>query len=195
MNGALYDIIFTPLDKLTFSKLRSELVARAEGKTLEIGIGTGRNLPFYHSEIALTGLDPDTSMLSRVEGKKHPVNSQFVTGDAEQLSFADQEFDTVLATLVFCSIPDPDQALAEVWRVLKDGGQFLLIEHVRKNTPIMGRLQDQLTPIWKRLFDGCHLDRDPEAKILELGFQLVEHRILWNGLGKLWILSKPWKDQ
>lgn len=190
MNGRFYDLIMATGEKFVRGDLRAELLSHAHGRTLEIGVGTGLNFPHFPSDVQYSGIEPDESMRNVAQKKEKFFHVHVEDGDAQSLQFPDASFDTVAATLVFCSIPDPNLALREVYRVLKPGGRFLLLEHVRKNTPITGWLQDHLTPMWKHIAGGCHLNRDPEAEILRLGFTIVQKKVLWNGLGKMWIIRK-----
>ncbi len=190
MNGTIYDLIMSTGEKFTRGKLRAELMSHARGKTLEIGAGTGLNFAFIPKSVEYTGIEPDESMRKSALKKEKKFHFHVENGDAQSLKYSDEMFDTVAATLVFCSIPDPDMALKEVYRVLKPGGQFLLLEHVKRNTPVAGWLQDHLTPMWKHMAGNCHLNRDPEAEILRLGFSIEEKKILWNGFGKMWVLRK-----
>ncbi len=190
MNGHLYDFVLLPVEKFHLSKMRADLLSAAHGKTLEIGAGTGLNFPHYPTDVQVTAIDNDESMLSASSPKNQGGHVNVEVADAENLPYADNEFDTVVATLVFCSVPNPDRALSEVYRVLKPGGSFLLLEHVRKNTPIAGKVLDTLTPAWKLIAGGCHLNRDPGAKLQQLGFKTESLEVIWKGLGKIWRLKK-----
>lgn len=192
MNGYFYDFILRPFEAFSLKNLRSRLLSNAHGRTLEIGIGTGVNLNYYPKDVQLIGIEPDESMrsLANKKAEHNRDHFQILDGDAQSLHFADSSFDTVVGTLVFCTIPNPDKALEEVYRVLKPGGSFLLLEHVRKNTPIVGRLLDLLTPAWKHVAGGCHLNRDPSKHIQEVGFIVDSTKTLWSGLGKIWYLRK-----
>lgn len=190
MNGSLYDLLLRPIEKFELSSLRMELLSSAKGKVLEIGAGTGLNFPHYSKELEVVATDPDESMLKKARKRIRNQHIKVELADAQNLPFKDNEFDTVVATLVFCSIPNPDQALAEVYRVLKSGGDFLLLEHVRRNTPLLGKVQDGLTPIWKKIAGGCHLNRDPSSSIIRLGFKSINNKIIWHGVGKVWHLKK-----
>lgn len=190
MNGTLYDSAMRPLELLGLRSLRSGLLSHASGKTLEIGIGTGLNLPFYPENADVTGIEPDEKMLLVARRKNTNQDIRLIQGDAEKLEFHNDEFDTVCGTLVFCTIPHPELAVKEVYRVLKPGGQLLLLEHVRKNTKVAGRILDLMTPVWKHLAGGCHLNRDPLPLLMKEGFIIEDSRILWKGLGRLLILRK-----
>lgn len=191
MNSTVYDLALKPLELTGLKKLRAELLSHAQGKTLEIGMGSGLNLPHYPENVHLTGIEPDSSMRKKSLKRSRSLNVKVEDGDAMALAYPDSEFDTVVATLVFCTIADPQKAIKEVYRVLKPGGTFLLLEHVRKNGPFIGTLLDKLTPICAHIADGCHLNRDPSHFITSEGFKTIEYKKIWKGLGKYWILKKP----
>jgi ubiquinone/menaquinone biosynthesis C-methylase UbiE len=144
---------------------RRSLLARAEGRTLEIGAGTGTNLSLYPesvSELVLT--EPDPHMRRQLE-RKAPIGVKVIDASAEQLPFPDGTFDTAVATLVFCTIPNPQAALSEIARVLKGGGRLLFLEHVRAGDPKAARWQDRLERPWGWFGRGCHPNRDTLATI------------------------------
>jgi SAM-dependent methyltransferase len=154
--------------------LRRDLLQAASGRTLEIGVGTGLNLPHYPAAVHdLTLLTPDfpvpAALRRRMGGLA--MRHRFVVGSAERLPYADGAFDTVVATLVFCTIPDAPAAAAEVRRVLKPGGRLLTLEHVRAPRPAVARWQTRLDPLWARVACGCHLDRDTVAVFQAAGLQ------------------------
>lgn len=191
MNGAIYNFVLYPLEHLSLGKLRTNLLSSAHGKVLEIGAGTGLNLSHYPSNVKfIKATDNDEAMLAEAKKRFPEGYVHFELVDAQALPYPDNEFDTVVATLVFCSVPDPDLALKEVYRVLKPGGSFLLLEHIKKNTPIMSKTLDTITPVWKLMAGGCHLNRDPSKSIQALGFKEESVDVLWKGLGKMWRLKK-----
>lgn len=190
MNGNFYDFVLAPFEILILKKLRFNLLQKAYGKTLEVGFGTGLNFPYFPNDVQYVGIEPDESMRTVAQKKALHNHLHIKEGDAQSLEFPDSTFDTVVATLVFCSIPNPDKAIEEVWRVLKPGGRFLLLEHVRRNTPIAGRLLDFFTPLWKHVAGGCHLNRDPGKHLQEVGFKIESVQTLWSGVGKVWELQK-----
>lgn len=189
MNGSFYDFVLSPFEAFALRRLRHELLSHAHGQTLEVGIGTGLNFEHYPKDAVVLGIEPDPSMRSVAE-KRAGENLKISEGDAQNLDFPDESFDTVVATLVFCTIPDPARAIAEVYRVLKPGGSFLLLEHIRKNTPVTGWILDHLTPLWKHVAGGCHLNRDPSIYLQQAGFKTESLQTLWRGLGKVWYLRK-----
>jgi ubiquinone/menaquinone biosynthesis C-methylase UbiE len=175
--GKLSDLLWGPLFARGYDRFikstedaglrdqRRSLLARAEGRTLEIGAGTGTNLPLYPelvSELVLT--EPDPHMREQLK-KKGPAETEVVDAGAERLPFPDSNFDTVVATLVLCTIPDPQAALSEIARVLKPGGRLLFLEHVRASDPKTARWQDRLERPWGWFGRGCHPNRDTLATI------------------------------
>lgn len=154
---------------------RRRTLARAQGRILEIGFGTGRNLPFYPPGVSrIEAIDPDTD-LDRYSQPRIAASSiavDFHHLDAQHLPFEDARFDTVVSTLTLCSIADVAHALSEVKRVLKRGGQFLFLEHGLSPDPAVVRWQRRLNPLQQRLGGGCHLDRDTVALVRGAGLQL-----------------------
>jgi len=142
-----------------------ELLSGARGRCLEIGAGTGLNLEHWPDAVdELVLSEPDPHMVARLRtklaGSTEPVQAQ-----AERLPFDDDSFDTVALTLVLCTVPDPEAALREIDRVLKPGGRFMLLEHVRAEEPGLARWQDRLHTLWYWFGDGCHCNRDTLATI------------------------------
>lgn len=173
--GRLYDPAMELPENLGLRRLREETLRGVHGRVLELGIGTGRNLPLYPSAVErLFGIDPDEVMLGRAEkrARRLPFPAELLLASAEELPFDDGSFDAVVSTLVFCTVPDPPKALGEVRRVLKRGGEFRLLEHVRMGHKPVAWLQERATPLWKRVAGGCHLDRDILAAVREAGFEV-----------------------
>ena len=158
----VYDKMMQPLEKIRISQLRTVIVGKAHGRVLEIGSGTGANFPFYKNAVKVDAIEPNQQMSrqSIVQIKKAYVPIEVHTAKAESLPFQDNLFDSVVATLVLCTIPDPEGALQEIQRVAKPGADVLFLEHVRMPQPTLGKAQDLLTPLWRKTFDGCHLNRD-----------------------------------
>ncbi len=154
---------------------RRALVPQARGRVLEIGMGTGRNLPFYDRTrlTQLVGVDPALQMhrLARHRSEKAGIEVELVGLSAERLPLPDDSFDTVVCTYTLCSIPDPVAALHEVRRVLKPGGRFLFCEHGRSPDPALARWQDRIEPFWMPLAGGCHLGRDVPLLLREAGLK------------------------
>lgn len=153
---------------------RNRVVPAAEGCVLEIGIGSGLNLPFYTRDVErVIGLDPSPKLLSMARGNLRPdsVPVEFVEGSAEAIPLGDRSIDTVVTTWTLCSIRDAGRTLRDMHRVLKPGGRVLFVEHGRAPDPNVRWWQDHLTPAWKRLGGGCHLNRAIKALIENAGFQ------------------------
>ena len=153
---------------------RGRVVPTAEGRVLEIGIGSGFNLPFYSSNVQqVIGLDPSPKLLGmarRARGSdSRPL--ELIEASAEKIPLEDASIDTVVTTWTLCSIPDAAGALAEMRRVLKPGGRLLFVEHGRSPDPNVILWQNRLTPVWKCLGGGCHLNRAIGALIEGAGFQ------------------------
>jgi ubiquinone/menaquinone biosynthesis C-methylase UbiE len=182
MPGKLSDRLWGPLfarwydgftkntEEAGLREKRRELLARASGRTLEIGAGTGANLELYPeavTELVLT--EPDENMRAQLERKvtAQGRRPEVVSAGAERLPFPDAGFDTVVATLVLCTIPAPRRALAEISRVLKPDGRLLFLEHVRSEDPGAARWQDRLERPWGWFGRGCHPNRDTVAMINE----------------------------
>ncbi|MDQ3317636.1 MAG: class I SAM-dependent methyltransferase [Actinomycetota bacterium] len=173
--GRLYDPAMELPENLGLRRLREETLRGVHGRVLELGVGTGRNLPLYPSAVEhLFGIDPEEVMLGRAEkrARRLPFPVELLLVSAEELPFDDGSFDAVVTTLVFCTVPDPPTALSEVRRVLKRGGEFRLLEHVRMEREPVAWLQERATPLWKRVAGGCHLDRDTLAAVREAGFEV-----------------------
>lgn len=152
---------------------RERIVGLAEGRVLEIGIGSGMNLPFYTDRATeILGLEPHPKLLEIASHESHRDRARLIEGSAESIPLDNASIDTVLTTWTLCSIPDLNSALLEMRRVLRPGGQLLLVEHGLAPDEKVRKWQHRLTPIWKRLAGGCHLDR-PIAEVVEgAGFRM-----------------------
>lgn len=156
---------------------RSRVVPAAQGRILEIGIGSGLNLPFYGSGVTeVIGLDPSAPLLRMAEGRiaQGGLAVKMLEASAEAIPLDDASFDTVLSTWTLCSIPDATAALTEIRRVLKPSGALLFVEHGRAPDRRVSRWQDRMTPLWKPIAGGCHLNRPIDALIRQSGFALTE---------------------
>ena len=153
---------------------RSHVIPAAEGRVLEIGIGSGLNLPFYSPNVErLIGLDPSLKLLSMTRRKSRSdlTSVELIEGTAEAIPLQIASVDTVVTTWTLCSIPDAGSALREMHRVLRPGGRLLFVEHGRAPEPNVCWWQDHLTPVWKRIGGGCHLNRAINVLIEGAGFQ------------------------
>jgi len=159
----------------TLAVYRHRLVSAAEGRVLEIGVGSGLNLPHYGERAArIIGLDPSAKLLSMAERATRSVSLpvELLKGSAEAIPLDDKSVDTVVTTWTLCTIPSVTRALSEMRRVLKPGGRLLFVEHGRSPDPNVRRWQDRLTPLWKRIAGGCHLNRAISQLIEESGFRI-----------------------
>ena len=157
----------------SFTPYRKEILSHARGKVLELGFGTGLNLPYYPASIrAMHAVDVNEGMRSLAAKNiaLSPIEVHLHVLDAQQLPFADESFDTVVSTWTLCSIPNVSQALREAYRVLSAKGRFLFVEHGLSHEPAVQKWQHRLTPIQKVVAGGCHLDRNIEALVREAGF-------------------------
>ena len=158
-----------------FEQYRQPIVAQATGQVLEVGFGTGLNLPYYPTHVTgITALDANPGMFPVAQKRiaAAPIRVDPLVGNGEHLAFADHTFDTVVSTWTLCSIPAVCQALQEIYRVLRPGGRFIFIEHGLSWEPQIQSWQHRLTPVQKRLVDGCHLDRNIETLVTSLAFEL-----------------------
>jgi ubiquinone/menaquinone biosynthesis C-methylase UbiE len=188
-----YDRALKATEENGLVAMRRELLAEARGRVIEIGAGTGVNVDLYGEIEDLTLVEPDPHMAARLRerlraregahggaaGESGGIDApkHLVEAPAESLPFDDDTFDTAVATLVLCTIPDPVAAIAELARVLKPGGRLLFIEHVRSDDPGRARWQDRLEKPWRFMVDGCHCNRDTEANLRASAFEVesVEH--------------------
>ena len=163
-----YDLYMSLIERGGFGRWRSWVARGARGRTLEVGCGTGRNLPIYEGAGTTIGMEIEPRLLARARRRAPEV--PLVVGRAEALPFADGRFDTVVSSLVFCSVDDPQDGLAEVRRVLRAGGQLRMLEHVRSRVRPVAAIQDLVQPIWTWCTGGCRPNRDTEAAVRVAGF-------------------------
>jgi ubiquinone/menaquinone biosynthesis C-methylase UbiE len=154
---------------------RERTAGAAEGRVLDIGIGSGLNLPFYARQAReIFGLDPSLTLLARAQSKALRTQTavHLLEGSAERIPLADHSIDTVVMTWTGCSIPEICAALEEMRRVLRAGGRLLFVEHGRAPDPGVARWQDRLDPFWQRFSGGCHLNRKIDDLLSDAGFQV-----------------------
>ena len=157
---------------------RQQTVPAASGTVLEIGMGTGLNLPYYDERLVdkVIGLDPSVASfrkaLERSAARRFPVEYLGLRG--EDIPLPDNSMDSIVLTYTLCSIAEPGKALNEMRRVLKPGGKLIFCEHGKSSGECVHRWQRRITPVWKRLVGGCHLDRDIPGLINTAGFRMVE---------------------
>jgi ubiquinone/menaquinone biosynthesis C-methylase UbiE len=161
------------MDWMISEQIRRKAIEQAQGEVLEIGVGTGSNLPLYRKGCRVTGIDFSPRMLEKAEKKlslaKVPVFLQEM--DAQHLHFPDHTFDTVVATCVFCSVPDPVQGLREALRVCKPEGKIVLLEHVRSENTVIGWLMDRLNPFTLYLI-GSNINRRTVENVQDAGITI-----------------------
>jgi ubiquinone/menaquinone biosynthesis C-methylase UbiE len=170
-----YDRKIAIPERLLFGSGRQWATSLAAGRTLEVAAGTGRNLPYYDQRVALTAVDLSGRMLAHAERRASALGREvdFHVADAQELPFAEASFDTVVATLALCSIPDDRAGTAEMARVLKPGGRLVLLDHVRSPLAPVRGVQRALEPLFLRL-EADHLLREPERMVQEAGLD-IEH--------------------
>jgi ubiquinone/menaquinone biosynthesis C-methylase UbiE len=170
----MYDALCHVCERGGLGRWRTWLARGARGRTLDLGCGTGRNLPLLPSATRAIAVDPSSEALARA--RRRAPHVPLVRARAEALPFRDDTFDTVLSGLVFCSVGDPARGLAEIRRVLTPDGELRMLEHVRATTPWRARIQDLMQPAWTWIAGGCHPNRDTEATVTRAGFVIDERR-------------------
>jgi len=172
VSAALYDPLAAGMEKAGLAERRRRLLRQAHGRVLEIGAGTGANLPYYGEVEELVLAEPEEPMARRLERKVpgHDLPARIVLAPAEMLPFEDASFDTVVSTLVLCTVSDQPRALSEIRRVLKPDGRLLFVEHVRSEDPKLARWQDRLNGLNRRVGNGCNCNRDTLGTIKGSGF-------------------------
>lgn len=190
--AATYDWLTRGGERRLLGKIRLGLVGAASGRILELGAGTGANFPYYEWDrvTSVVATEPDPYMLRRARerARRYGLPIELHQYPAEALPFPDASFDTVVATLVFCTVADPRRALTEIRRVLTPGGSFRFVEHVRAPGGLAASLQDLIDPVWTRLAAGCHLNRQTTATVEAAGFEvamLAEHHLPLTPLQRL----------
>jgi ubiquinone/menaquinone biosynthesis C-methylase UbiE len=170
-----YDAVIAVAERLLFRGGRDWACRQVSGRVLEVGIGTGRNLPLYPPETELTGIELSPAMLDQARARAAQLGrpADLRVGDAQKLPFPDAGFDSVIATLTLCSIPDADRAVAEMARVLRPGGRLVLLDHVASPLPGVRRVQRLLEPAFLRLA-ADHLLREPEVAVRASGLEIEE---------------------
>ncbi|MEM3086336.1 MAG: class I SAM-dependent methyltransferase [Halobacteria archaeon] len=176
--AALYDRFMRQAEKRV-GRHREWIVGGARGRVLEVGAGTGASFPCYRKADEVVALEPDPFMRAKAEARLRDLRDaapiSLRPGPVEALPFKDASFDTAVSTLVFCSVASPRKGLSELSRVLRPGGEFRFIEHVRGDGP-GAAVRDALTPLWKRISAGCHLNRRTVEEMRRAGFQVGEVR-------------------
>lgn len=177
--AAGYDRLMAASEQAGLAAHRESLLSTAAGRVLEIGGGTGANLPFYGSGLSeLVVAEPEDPMAVRLERRlrEYRIPARVIRAPAEQLPLDSESFDCAVATLVLCTVREPVRALAETRRVLKPGGRLLFIEHVRSENPGLARWQDRFRRIWSWFGCGCQCNRRTVEAIRGAGFAISDLR-------------------
>lgn len=183
----LYDSLCTLMEWNGLSRWRDRLVGAARGRTLEVGAGTGRNLPRYRELPVLIAVEPAADALAVARRRAPTVLC--VRASAEALPFRRGAFDTVVSSLVFCSVTDAPKGLGEIRRVLDPGGSLRMMEHVRSESRLGGWWHDLIQPLWTWAAGGCHPNRRTEATVIAAGFTIGERHA--RGTMRLLIAAPP----
>lgn len=174
----IYDSMEKPLEYLVMDKWRKKLMHKIEGeKILEVGVGTGKNLAYYPKNLTITGIDFSDKMLSRAKNRVDTKQRiELIEMDAQRMTFEEGSFDTVLTSFVFCSVPDPVKGLKEIRRVCKHKGKIVMLEHVRSEQKILGKLMDWLNFIPLNIW-GANINRRTVDNLIKAGFNEKDMKV------------------
>ncbi len=180
----IYNVMEWVIEQVAFRAWRAKLWSYLgdDQRILEVGVGTGKNFPHHPVGVDVVGVDLSERMLAQAQRKRRELEIQVPLAqlDAQRMAFANDAFDAAVATFVFCSVPDPVQGLREIRRVVKPGGQVVLLEHVRVNAPLIGRFMDLLDPLVVRVM-GAHIKRHTEENVRRAGLEIVTVEPLMPG--------------
>jgi ubiquinone/menaquinone biosynthesis C-methylase UbiE len=188
----LYDFLEWPIEHFRFASWRVRLKNCIRGShTLEVGVGTGKNLPYYPEDLNVTAIDLSPRMLVRAHAKAERIGSKvnFIEMDIQQLNFPDHYFDTIFATFVFCSVPDPVAGLRELRRVCKPDGKLFFLEHVRPGNAVLGRIFDFFNPVVARMV-GANINRRTLDNVRVAGWRIQVAEQLSSDIFQ-WIEAVP----
>lgn len=194
--AATYDVMIRPAERRLLSKVRPRLLIGLSGTVLEVGAGTGANFPYYPTGLSIIATEPDPFMRERAERRVLACQRPEIAvreARAEQLPFEDTSFDHVVATLIFCTVPDVMRGLAEIRRVLRPGGTFRFIDHVRNDeSRFWGGLQDRVAPAWRWFGAGCNPNRRTEQAMQQAGFRFdwIEHDTVGFGMPAIYGVAR-----
>ena len=189
----IYDLFESPIEMRAFSKYRKKALSLAKGKVLGIGVGTGKNLPYYPEGVEVIGIDFSRGMLEKAEKRKKELeleNVKLLYMDAQNMEFDDNTFDTVVSTFVFCTVPDPIKGLKEAYRVLKPGGTAIFLEHMKSNSRLLNIPLYLMEPFIKTLL-GTSMLRETQKNIEKAGFKIEKVENLFFNIVRLILATKP----
>lgn len=180
-----YDLLESPMEAMSLKEWRIKVMKQLYGKVLEVGVGTGKNIPYYPDDIDITAIDFSSKMLGKAREKadKYKKAVTLMEMDAQNMDFPDNYFDCVFTTCVFCSVPDPVKGLKEISRVCKPGGKIIMIEHVRSEKAVLGVVMDLINPIVVNSY-GANINRRTVENIKKAGFTAVEVKNLFSDIVK-----------
>jgi ubiquinone/menaquinone biosynthesis C-methylase UbiE len=186
-----YDLLDLPFEVLRYDGIRREIWKGLSGKILDAGVGTGRNIPYYPSRSEVIGIDNSPGMLERARKRAGHFKqaATLLRADIGKLPFPDRHFDTVVATFLFCVLPEPQPGLKEIRRVCRPGGRFILLEYVLSKHPLRRAWMSFLSPYTKFLY-GADFRQDSSSHLASSGFQIIEERFLAADILKL-IVAQP----
>lgn len=187
----VYDLLEWPVEKLLFGRWRKRIIGAAKGNILEVGVGTGKNLPYYGRKAKVTGIDISSGMLGKAieKNKKLKMNCSLLLMDAENMKLGNNSFDTALCTFILCSVPNPVKTLKEMRRVCKPNGKIIMIEHVLSKNRLISLWQKLHNPITRWLV-GVNIDRDTAGNIKKAGLEIVkEESLAVKDVFKLFVCS------
>ena len=184
--SGLYDL----MDKMIKEEWRLKVLANLKGKVLEVGIGTGANIPYYPENVSLTGIDFSPKMLrfAREKANNADFPVELFEMDAQALAFEDNTFDYVITTCVYCSVPDPVKGLKEMRRVVKPEGKVIMLEHMRSESPFLGALMDVINPISVGI-TGANINRRTLDNIKNADFFIEENEKLMGSIVRFLVLN------
>lgn len=185
--------IYDKMEKmLFFNKYRKDLISLAQGEVLEVGVGTGANLPYYSEKTSVTGIDFSKNMLEKskkVIKKNNIKNIKLKEMDVQTMPFEDNSFDCAVSTCVFCTVPDPVAGLKEIYRVIKPGGKVLFLEHMRSKNPLINIFLFMMN-IMSKFFLGTSMVRKTQENIEKAGFKITERKDLFFDVVRIIIAEK-----
>ena len=182
--------LFDVMDHMIRVSWRKDLLEYLQGIILEVGVGTGANLPYYPSNVHVTGIDFSPKMLAKAEEKIERAKAKVILRemDAEKMDFPDNTFDNVVSTCVFCSVPDPVKGLKEIRRVVKPEGKIVMLEHMRSENIVAGKMLDLINPLTIRIV-GANVNRKTIENIEKAGLKIEQQSNLMTSIMRKLILS------